>query len=137
MMKFVRNYLTRETLLELFRFFIAGMSGLIVQFALYALLMRVLTFQSGYLVASAIAFVVSVTVNYIICVKWVFTVKNQTGAKMALFALTSVIGLAINTGVLYLLVDKLSLHKMLAQAVAAGVVMFWNYVTKRLVLRGQ
>lgn len=97
-----------------------------------------------------IAFLISVAFNYLLCVRWVFP-RSQTGSRKAQigFLITSVMGLVLNTVLMWLLtvlfgedtvlltVMGFSLQVYLVnKAVATLLVMVWNYFTKRLVLKG-
>ncbi len=88
----------------------------------------------GYLVSSAIAFTVSLLVNYILCLLVVFNVKHQSSLEIGLFIITSLIGLIINQGVMWFLVEIIAWWYMFAKVIASGIVMIWNYITKRYIL---
>lgn len=88
------------------------------------------------LVSAPIAFTVSLVVNYILCVYVVFHAEQQSKKQMALFALTSIIGLGINQVVMWFFIDIIGIWYMFAKVVASAVVMVWNYFTKRYVLHG-
>ena len=66
----------------------------------------------------------------------VFHARHQTLRQTVLFGATSLAGLAINQGCMYVFVDVAGLWYMIAKIGAAAVVTVWNYITKRLVLRG-
>ena len=87
-----------------------------------------------YLWSSAWAFIVAVIVNYYLCVFFVFHQAARSFARQVVFVGSSLAGLGINQVCMWLLVDKLALHYMLAKVVATGVVMIWNYIMKRKAL---
>ena len=107
-----------------------------VCFLLEYILLYVLTeyMHIGYLVSSAIAFTVSLLVNYILCLLVVFNVKHQSSLEIGLFIITSLIGLIINQGVMWFLVEIIAWWYMFAKVIASGIVMIWNYITKRYIL---
>ena len=102
------------------------------------------------LLATPIAFTLSVIVNYLICVWWVFRgAREQNRRNRIAFFLTSAVGLALNE-VLMLLFRVLwgeetvlftvfsfavSLY-VLNKVLATCIVMVWNYWTKRRILTG-
>ena len=88
------------------------------------------------LVSAPIAFTVSLVVNYILCVYVVFHAQKQTGLQMALFVLTSLMGLGINQLVMWFFIDIMGIWYMFAKVIASAIVMIWNYFTKRYVLHG-
>ena len=125
----------RDQLFEIVRFAIVGGTSFLVDYALLYLCTEKLGFY--YLHSAAISFTVSVIVNYWLCVIFVFTgARKQTGRKAALFFGSSIVGLGINQVCMRLFVESFGLHYMLAKIGATLIVMFWNYVMKRKVVRG-
>lgn len=119
---------------EIFRFLLVGGGCFFLDYGLLFALTEYGGFM--YLVSSAISFTVSLVVNYILCATVVFHARHQTVRQTVLFGATSLAGLAINQGCMYVFVDVAGLWYMIAKIGAAAVVTVWNYITKRLVLRG-
>ena len=100
--------------------------------------------------ATPLAFLISVVINYLLCVRWVFDgAKNGDRKAQMGFIVTSLLGLAINSLVMLVLGLLFDEHAVLLQAfgltlkvyqvnkvVATLVVMVWNYFTKRWLLKG-
>ena len=125
----------RDQFFEIVRFAIVGGASFLVDYALLYLCTEKLGFY--YLHSAAISFTVSVIVNYWLCVIFVFTgAGKQTGRKAALFFGSSIVGLGINQVCMRLFVESFGLHYMLAKIGATLIVMLWNYVMKRKVVRG-
>lgn len=91
-----------------------------------------------YLVSSGISFSVSVMVNYILSLTFVFeTDKNKNKNKIVeflIFIMLSVIGLGINQILMWVCVDKLHVHYMISKIGVTGVVMLYNFITRKLIL---
>ena len=123
-----------ERFWEVFRFLLVGGGCFLLEYGL----LFALTEYGGLnpLVSAPIAFTVSLVVNYILCVYVVFHTEQQSKKQMALFALTSIIGLGINQVVMWFFIDIIGIWYMFAKVVASAVVMVWNYFTKRYVLHG-
>ena len=123
-----------ERFWEVFRFLLVGGGCFLLEYGLHF----ALTEYGGLnpLVSAPIAFTVSLVVNYILCVYVVFHAEQQSKKQMALFALTSIIGLGINQVVMWFFIDIIGIWYMFAKVVASAVVMVWNYFTKRYVLHG-
>lgn len=123
-----------ERFWEVFRFLLVGGGCFLLEYGL----LFALTEYDGLnpLVSAPIAFTVSLVVNYILCVYVVFHAEQQSKKQMALFALTSIIGLGINQVVMWFFIDIIGIWYMFAKVVASAVVMVWNYFTKRYVLHG-
>lgn len=134
-------------LTELLRFVLTGGVCFLIEFAALVLLREGL--HLPVLVATPIAFAISVAANYLLCVVWVFRGEKSGGAKtQAGFFLTSLIGLALNQlfmwifcsllgedTLLFTLAGRNVTMYMLNKTLATLLVMVWNYFTKRLVLR--
>ena len=120
--------LSKDRLREILRFLLVGGGCFLLDYGLL--------FGLNYLTSSAISFTVSLVVNYILCVTVVFHAGHQSAGKTALFVTTSLMGLGINQACMYVFVEWAGLWYMAAKIGAAAVVTVWNYVTKRLVLKG-
>ena len=136
----------KQRLGEVIRFLIAGGAGFAVELAALILLKEKLGLDT--LVATPIAFILSVIVNYLICVFWVFDgARQQSRKSQAAFFLTSAAGLLLNELLMFLfrvfwgeepvlftvLSFAVSLY-VLNKVLATGFVMIWNYFTKRYIL---
>lgn len=133
---------------EMLRFALAGAAGFLVEIGGLILLKEKLGMDT--LAATPIAFLVSVIVNYVICVLWVFPgAREQSRMNQAAFLLTSVVGLGLNELLMWLFrvlwgedtvlftvfSFAVSLY-VLNKVIATFIVMVWNYITKRKILTG-
>ena len=132
---------------EVFRFVVTGGSCFLIELVSLILLKEL--FHLDTLIATPIAFTISVVVNYFLCVAWVFPGTGDGGAatKVA-FVVTSLIGLALNEvfmllfrilwGETYQLLNvggfDVTMY-MLNKAVATLLVMIWNFLSKKAVLK--
>ena len=48
------------------------------------------------------------------------------------FVILNLIGLGLNTGILYLLVDMVGFNKLIALVITTGIVMIINYIVNKL-----
>ncbi len=131
---------------EVIRFALTGGVCFLVELAVLVLLKG--RFGVDTLIATPIAFLISVILNYLLCVIWVFRgAKNKGAGAKAGFLVTSLIGLGLNE--LLMLVFRLTLgedaviltvgHReinmyVLNKCLATLIVMIWNYFSKRAVL---
>ena len=130
--RLLSNFTDKERIEEVIRFLIVGGGCFLLEYILLYVLTEYM--HIGYLVSSAIAFTVSLLVNYILCLLVVFNVKHQSSLEIGLFIITSLIGLIINQGVMWFLVEIIAWWHMFAKVIASGIVMIWNYITKRYIL---
>ena len=126
--RLLSNFTDKERIEEVIRFLIVGGGCFLLEYILLYVLTEYM--HIGYLVSSAIAFTVSLLVNYILCLLVVFNVKHQSSLEIGLFIITSLIGLIINQGVMWFLVEIIAWWYMFAKVIASGIVMIWNYITK-------
>lgn len=90
----------------------------------------------SYLVSSGISFSVSVVVNYTLSLKFVFETdkdKNKI-VEFLIFIILSVVGLGINQVLMWVCVDKLHVYYMISKIGVTGVVMVYNFITRKLIL---
>lgn len=122
----VRNFLS------IFSYFFVGLGATIVEWAAFYLLSDLLALH--YLPAAAAAIIVSTFSN------WIFgrllTFRNAQKQNVALeigkVYLAGAGGLLLNMLILWLLVEKASLPKMLSKIIATGIVFFYNYFARRI-----
>ena len=116
---------------QILKFGIVGVIATIIDFSVLYLLTEFIHIH--YLVSSIISFTVSVIFNYILSIKWVFEVNHkQTKKDFILFVVLSIIGLGINELIMYLMVDKLGIHYMFTKVFATGIVMVYNFITRKI-----
>lgn len=137
----------RGRLREALRFLITGGVCFLAELACLVLLRDKMGLDT--LIAVPIAFLISVIFNYILCVVWVFKgAKDQGSAAKAAFLITSVMGLLLNEGLMYLFrvlfgedgeiftVFGFTVTMYIVnKALSTLIVMVWNYFTKRAVLK--
>ena len=127
--KIINNKLFRQ----LFKFGIVGTIAFAIDYGIFTLLTQVINMH--YLISSIISFSISVIFNYIMSVKWVFDItKKQTAKEFIIFILLSVVGLIINSIVLYILVEKAGIHELISKVIATIIVMIFNFITRKIFL---
>jgi len=87
-----------------------------------------------YLISSAVSFTVSVTVNYILSISFVFeTDKNKNKLKeFIIFVFLSIIGLGINQLVMWFAGEILGIFYMISKIAATAIVMVYNFVSRKM-----
>ncbi|MBW6489653.1 MAG: GtrA family protein [Lentimicrobium sp.] len=121
------DFLTRDVAYKFVKFGLVGFSGVFVDFSLTYVCKEWLKIQKY--VANAIGFTLAASSNYYLNRVWTFHSNNPDVAlEYGRFLFISLIGLAINTLVLWLLVSKVKFNFYFAKLLAIGVVTIWNFV---------
>jgi putative flippase GtrA len=121
----------RQNWLQLARFCAVGASGYVVNLVVYTLLLRGAGLH--YLLAATGSFFVAVTSNYTWNRLWTFRgERGHVGYQGLRFLIVSIVSLAANLVLLRLLVDRLEVGKVLAQAIAIVLVTPLNFVGNKL-----
>ncbi len=118
------------------RYLITGGFAFIVDFALFALFLYV--FKWHYLLANLVGLLCGLTLNYVISILWVFVscrrVVQHRGAEFLSFAIIGFAGVGLNQFLMFLLVGQGNVNEMFAKAVAAGIVLLWNFGARKFFL---
>ena len=122
---FAKNSLFRQ----FFKFCVVGAIGTLINLAvLYSLVEWLFVW---YILGAAISFGVVVTSNYILNKIWTFHDKTKKTSAIfgsyIKFISISIIGLAINLIILYILVDYFHIWYIFSQIIAIGGATIWNY----------
>jgi putative flippase GtrA len=112
----------------------ASALALAVDFLLLSLLVSVL--QLPYLIAAAMSFLAGTVVVYWLSIRHVFDYRRLADWRheFAVFAGLGMAGLAVNLTAMYLLVDGLGLHYLVAKIGAAGFTFVANFLLRRWML---
>jgi len=121
------DILTREVASKFVKFGVVGLSGVFVDFGFTYIFKEKLKVQKY--VANAIGFTIAASTNYYLNRIWTFHSNNpEIALEYGKFLLISLIGLVINTIVLWLLVSKAKFNFYFAKLLAIGVVTIWNFI---------
>ena len=125
---------TDRLLIQAFRYaFVGGIAFVADWLTLFALARIGL----HYLFAAALAFLVGLTVNYFLSKKFVFVEDPEKVNKKVEFLMYGLIGLAgllLTEGLMYAFTELLHLHYLLSKAVAAILVLGWNFIARKVIL---
>ena len=123
-------------LLQLFKFGIVGVIAAFVDVGVLIVLKELL--HVDVLLASAISFCVSVTVNYLLSMSFVFKSKNQNKFReFIIFVLLSVGGLCLNQLILWFGVSFTSVYYLIIKVFAMIIVPIYNFITRKIFLESK
>lgn len=129
----LKKLIKSERFIEFLRFSVNGAVCFLIDWSVMMLLMRFTGLPDWLSIAAG--FLVSVVVNYLICIFWVFGgTKNQTVISKIIFLGSSVAGLFLTELLMLLLIPFIS--PAIAKFIVAVIVMIWNYIMKRIALYG-
>lgn len=120
------DYFTPELVSKFIKFGIVGFTGLFIDFGITYLTKEKLHITKY--VANAIGFISAATSNYFLNRVWTFESHNpEVMLEYSQFIAISLIGLVINTFILWFLVSKFKMNFYLAKVFAIAVVTVWNF----------
>ena len=118
-------------MLQIIRFGIVGVIATALDFGVLVVLKELLNMDV--LIASAISFCVSVAVNYILSMAFVFKSKNENKVKeFIVFILLSIGGLCLNQLILWVGVRFTSVYYLVVKIFALVIVPIYNFVTRKI-----
>lgn len=125
------DFLTEEFIAKFIKFAVVGLSGVFVDFGFTWLCKEKIGIQKY--VSNGIGFTIAASTNYILNRIWTFqSTDPEIAIQYAKFLVISLIGLGINTLILWLLVQKSKMNFYVAKLFAIGVVTIWNFLANLL-----
>lgn len=95
----------------------------------------VLNHWMHYTLATALAFVVSTFANWLAGRLLVFKKSDQSLlAELAQIYGTSIVGLLMNLAIMWIAVEQFGVQEMIAKIIATGIVFFWNFFVRKLLI---
>lgn len=116
---------------QILKFVVVGGTAFVIDYGVFAILTLI---DVHYLIAQIISFSVALVFNYIASIKWVFDAKKQTKKEIIEFIGLAIIGLFINEILLFIGVDKLGWHELIAKFISSVIVMVYNFITRKLIV---
>jgi putative flippase GtrA len=91
-----------------------------------------------YLRVSVVSFVVATLANYWLSIRFVFVSGQRFRRRweVALVFAVSLVGLAFNAAILWICVEMWHFGLLFAKLAATGVVFFWNFLARRILIFG-
>jgi putative flippase GtrA len=121
------QFVSKVFLLKFIKFCIVGFSGVFVDFGITYFFKEVMRVQKY--VANAIGFTMAATTNYILNRTWTFHSHNpQVVLEFSRFFIIALIGLGINSAIIWLMNGKFKVNFYLSKLVATIIVTGWNFL---------
>lgn len=112
-----------------------GILGSIIDYSIMIALKEVLLIPV--LIASGIAFTLTLIYTYYMDMKFVFTdLKEEITKKriVMIFVITSILGLLFNQLIMYVLVKKIFLNYLISKLISVSIVGIWNFISKKFLI---
>ncbi len=113
--------------LKFIKFCLVGFTGVFIDFGTTFFFKEILKVQKY--VSNAIGFTTAATTNYFLNRLWTFHSHNPNiGLEFSRFFIIALIGLGINSLIIWALSGKLKMNFYLAKVIATVVVTAWNFL---------
>lgn len=113
------------------KFALVGLASLAVEYLFLGYFLQSL--RMNYLMATTIAFIISIAVNYVLSMKYVFSHKEDMSRKreFTIFAVLSAVGLGLNDLYMFIGVSLLNVGTMAMKLISTFFVTWYNYFSRR------
>ena len=125
---------TNNTLIQLFRYTFVGGVAFIFDFGSLYILTEY--FNIYYLVSAAMAFLLGLTINYLLSVRWVFEKRSikSKHVEFVVFVLIGIIGLALNELFIWFFTEIAGTHYLYSKLISTLLVYLWNFFIRKYTL---
>ena len=124
----------KKLLEQLVKFGIVGVIATLLEWIIFYICTNQLKIH--YSISTIIGFSISTIFNYWASVKLVFDVNKEKSEKLnfILFVVLSIVGLGLNELILWICIEKFAIYNMIGKVIATGIVMVFNFITRKLFL---
>lgn len=124
----------RELINQISKFGIVGIISFGIDYGIFWLLNA--KFGVYYLIANACSFSISVIINYILNLKFVFHSSKGTNkfAEFVIYIILNIIGLGLNQLIMRICVGFFEILPLLSKIIATCVVMVYNFISRKLLI---
>ena len=127
--------MTTDLFWKFLKFGAVGLSGVFVDFGVTWVCRE--RFRLNQYVANSLGFLTAVVSNFILNRIWTFqSADPHVAVQFGKFLGISLIGLALNNGIIYVLHERLGLHFYLSKLIATAIVTIWNFGANVLITFG-
>lgn len=151
---------------QILKFAVVGGLSFVIDFAVYTIVIKVMDWDYAYMVAGVAGFTISLIFNYFASMAFVFERKDNADKRVEfiIFLVLSLIGMGLNSLILYLCVDQIygkisgvqnmvsglylwmsgfglhffadakELMDIIAKFVATAIVMVYNFISRKMTL---
>ncbi len=126
---------TNNSFLQFIRYgFVGGIAAIVNIGMLYVFTDM---FHIHYIVSNVLSFTLGLIVNYILSKKFVFSnnVSISKISEFTIYAIIGVIGLGLDTLLLWLFTEKIALFYMVSKIISTIIVFIWNFGARKVLYK--
>jgi len=126
----MNKLLQRRVIRQFIKFGIVGIVSTAIDWGLFYLLN--FSFGIYYLTAKVLSFAVAVINSFVWNRRWTFRSQNPNrNQEFVKFLVIALVGLSLNTLIMYLAVSIFHTRKIVGLIFATGIVTFWNFLANK------
>ena len=139
MVKFDINNLFRtktdNTFIQFFRYLFVGGFAAVVNIGMLYVFTDIVKIY--YVISNVLAFILGLLVNYILSKKFVFQDETSINKskEFIIYAIIGVIGLGIDTLLVWLFTDIIKIYYLLSKIISTGIVFIWNFGARKILYK--
>lgn len=129
----------KTTIAEFFRYVLIGGTAFVIDFLVLAIFNEFI-FNEKYLYLSVfIGYLAGLVFNFFFSCGYVFKdgfkkIKNNEFKCFTIFAIIGIFGLGLTELLMHIFVSIFILDYMLSKILTGGIVMFWNYIARKVII---
>ena len=126
---------TDNTFIQFFRYLFVGGFAAVVNIGFLYIFTEV--FHIYYVISNILSFTLGLVVNYLLSKKFVFQEETKISKtkEFLIYAIIGIIGLGIDTLLIYIFTDVLSMYYMLSKIISTAVVFIWNFGARKILYK--
>ncbi|SFI64264.1 MULTISPECIES: GtrA family protein [Microbacterium] len=124
----------RRLLGQFARFLVVGLVSFAFDYGLFFVLFQYFGVQ--YILASTISFSLSLILNYVLTLKFVFEAQpgRSIVKEFAIYIGLNIIALGLNQLILFVTVDGVGIDPLIGKLIATAVVLVYNFTSRKLLI---
>ena len=123
-----------RTVVHLLRSILSSNVSFALDFGILVLLTEVVHLH--YLISNGIGFMVGTSLNYTLCILWVFSKRSIRNRNLEywLYIFIGLSGVGLNELFIWLFTEQLHIYYLISKILAGSTVFFYNFVTRKYLL---
>ena len=126
---------TDNTFIQFFRYLFVGGIAAVINIGMLYVFTDIIHIH--YIISNILSFIMGLSVNYILSKKFVFQeeTKISSSKEFLIYAIIGVIGLGIDTLLVWLFTDVLSMYYMISKLISTMIVFIWNFGARKVLYK--